>query len=109
MGSSTLLQANHNYQERGLRTLLFIPKLIGKDKICSRIGLSAPAFQFEPDFDFFPYVQKAVEESTPREGHRVLGHDLGCLLVDECQFLKKEQVLQLTRVADELQVPVLCY
>lgn len=104
--SSTLLQASHNYQERGLRTLLFIPKLIGKDKICSRIGLSAPAFQFEPDFDFFPYVQKAVEESPAREGMK---HDLGCVLVDECQFLNKDQVLQLTRVADELQVPVLCY
>jgi len=105
--SSTLLQASHNYQERGLRTLLFIPKLIGKDKICSRIGLSAPAFQFEADFDFFPHVKKAVEEAAPQQ--EGMKHDLGCVLVDECQFLNKAQVLQLTRVADELQVPVLCY
>lgn len=104
--SSTLLQASHNYQERGLRTLLFIPKLIGKDKICSRIGLSAPAIQFEPDFDFLPYVQKAVEDATPREDMK---HDLACVLVDECQFLNRAQVIQLTKVADELGIPVLCY
>lgn len=104
--SSTLLQASHNYRERGLQTLLFIPKLIGKDRISSRIGLSAPAIQFDPDFDFYPYVQKAAEEASPREG---LKHDLACVLVDECQFLNRAQVIQLTKVADELGIPVLCY
>jgi thymidine kinase len=105
--SSTLLQASYNYNERGMRTLLFIPKLIGTDKIASRIGLSAPAKQFEPDFDFFSHMQEAVKEAAPREGSKT--GDLGCVLVDECQFLNRAQVIQLTRVADELQVPVLCY
>lgn len=100
--SSTLLQASHNYNERDLRTILFIPTLIGRDRIESRIGLSAPAVQFEADFDFHSYVQKALAE----EG---MAHKLGCILIDECQFLNRAQVIQLTRVADELQIPVLCY
>jgi len=104
--SSTLLQASYNYNERGLKTLLFIPKLIGTDKIASRIGLSAPALPFEPDFDFVEYVQKTLANSPPLEGK---SHDVGCVLVDECQFLNRAQVIQLTRVADELQIPVLCY
>jgi len=120
--SSTLLQANHNYQERGLRTLLFIPKITGKQCISSRIGLSAPAIQFAQDFNFLPCLEKAVEESrflqsaflesmkhdmvVPCEGVK---HDLACVLVDEAQFLTKAQVIQLTKVADELDIPVLCY
>jgi len=106
--SSTLLQASYNYNERNLRTLLFIPKLIGKDSIVSRIGLSAPAITFGPDFDFVPYIRKAIEEASPHEGEG-MKEKLGCVLVDEAQFLNKAQVLQLTRVADELQIPVLCY
>jgi len=104
--SSTLLQASYNYNERGLRTLLFIPKLIGNDFIASRIGLKAPAYPFEPDFDFVSYVQKAIDDA-PAVADK--SHDIGCILVDEAQFLNKEQVIQLTRVADEMQIPVLCY
>jgi len=99
--SSTLLQASHNYNERNLRTILFIPTLIGRDRIESRIGLSAPAVQFEPDFDFVAYLQKALAE----EGK----NSLGCVLIDECQFLNRAQVIQLTKVCDELKIPVLCY
>jgi len=108
--SSTLLQASYNYNERGLKTLLFIPKLIGKDVIASRIGLSAPAIQFEPDFDFVQFVKNAVEEASPRknDGSRT-DHDVGCVLIDEAQFLNKAQVIQLTKVADEFKIPVLCY
>jgi len=100
--SSTLLQANYNYNEHDLHTLLFIPKLIGKDKIESRIGLAAKAIQFEPDFNFVDFVKKSIDESGTQQ-------TLGCVLVDEAQFLNQNQVLQLTRVADELQIPVLCY
>lgn len=104
--SSTLLQASYNYNERGLRTLLFIPKLIGKDTIASRIGLKAPATQFDAEFDFFPHLEKAVKDASP---HSDMKHDLGCVLIDEAQFLSKAQVIQLTRVVDEFQIPVLCY
>jgi thymidine kinase len=104
--SSTLLQASHNYNERGLRTLLFIPKLIGTDKISSRIGLSAPAIQFEPEFDFVAYVRKSIESEASSDNSK---HDVGCVLVDEAQFLNRTQVIQLTKVADELKIPVLCY
>jgi len=104
--SSTLLQASYNYNERGLRTLLFIPKLIGNDFIASRIGLKASAYPFEPEFDFVAYAQKAIEDSPPRDDKK---HDIGCILIDEAQFCTQAQVIQLTRVADEMQIPVLCY
>lgn len=90
--------------------LLFIPKIIGKDVIASRIGLSAPAIPFDTDFDFVQYVQTAVQSASPRESHGSrTDHDVGCVLVDEAQFLNKAQVIQLTRVADEFKIPVLCY
>jgi len=105
--SSTLLQASYNYNERGLRTLLFIPKLIGSDRISSRIGLSAPALQFDPDFDFIQYVRGEVSASQKVvEGEK---RNIGCVLIDEAQFLNQAQVIQLTKIADELQIPVLCY
>jgi thymidine kinase len=107
--SSTLLQASYNYNERGLRTLLFIPKLIGKDQIASRIGLRAPAIQFGPEFDFAGYVQKEIADSVPASSPDGAKHDLGCVLVDEAQFLNKAQVVQLSHIADEMQIPVLCY
>lgn len=101
--SATLLQSNHNYHERGMGTLLFIPALMGTDRIRSRIGLEAPAHAFAKDFDFYAHVaehQRAAKEGAP---------PCACILVDEAQFLTKAQVRQLTCVADELQVPVLCY
>lgn len=101
--SSTLLQASYNYNERGLRTLLFLPEIIGRNEIASRIGLRAPALTFGPEFDFVSNVSKYIASHEDRK------HDLGCVLVDECQFLNKDQVLQLTKVVDELQIPVLCY
>lgn len=106
--SSTLLQASYNYNERDLRTMLFIPKLIGKDQIVSRIGLAAQAIQFESDFNFVEFIKKSLEEVTGQDESDTK-QKLGCVLVDEAQFLNQSQVIQLTRVADELQIPVLCY
>ncbi len=99
--SAILLQADHNYRERGMRTLLFSPKLddrYGLGKITSRIGLEANAHIFEEDTDLYVWV-KREHEAAP----------LNCVLVDEAQFLKPAQVLQLTLVCDRLRVPVLCY
>jgi thymidine kinase len=100
--SSTLLQASYNYNERGLRTFLFIPKLIGNDFIASRIGLKAPATQFDADFDFAEHVRRVIEKEDGEQ-------HVGCVLVDEAQFLNRTQVIQLTHVADDLRIPVLCY
>lgn len=99
--STTLLQSDYNYRERGMRTRLFIPKLDTRDgvgQIASRIGLAAEATTFEEDTDLFAILKDDVATAP-----------LHCVLVDEAQFLTKKQVLQLTLVVDRLKVPVLCY
>ena len=101
-GKSTyLLQANHNYLERGMRTLLFttaIDDRAGADAIVSRIGIRTDAQTFMPEDDFLAIVGKAHE-----------GEAVDCVLIDEAQFLTKDQVFQLGRIADELNVPVLAF
>ncbi len=100
--STVLLQSAYNYAEREMETLLFTPTLderFGKNKIASRIGLQADAFSFDSHFNFFESVKTNVAEN-PR---------IKCVLVDEAQFLSKQQVLQLTRIVDEINIPVLAY
>ena len=99
--STTLLQSAHNYAERGMRTLLFTPRLddrAGVGVIASRIGLRADATAFTGTDDLFAAVEADLERAP-----------LHCVLVDEAQFLTRDQVLQLTMVCDQLGVPVLCY
>lgn len=98
--STALLQAAHNYGERGMRSLLFTAKLDdrGGGKVHSRIGISQDALHFAPGDDL--YARVAQEHAVA---------PLSCVLVDEAQFLTPEQVRGLARVVDALDVPVLCY
>ena len=99
--STLLLQSSYNYQERGMRTVLFSPAPDSRDgtsRIRSRIGLQAGAQQLIPGYDIFAHVETA---------HRA--QPVACVLVDEAQFLTKAQVWQVTEVADTLDIPVLCY
>lgn len=100
--STVLLQSAYNYKERGMDTLLFTPNIDDRysvGKIHSRIGLSAEATSFDERFNLFDYV-KNEKDKNPR---------LQCVLVDEAQFLKKNQVSQLCDIVDELNLPVLAY
>lgn len=100
--STTLLQADFNYRERGMRTMLWTAKLddrYGEGYVTSRIGLKAGAHLFDPDSDLFSKVIDDVAAGGP----------LACVLVDEAQFLSREQVFQLARLADESNIPVLAY
>ena len=100
--STVLLQSSYNYQERGMRTMLFAPVVdqrAGIGRVASRIGLSSDANPFTSTDDLYKNV---LTEHT-EEGA------LACVLVDEAQFLTRKQVEQLCRVADELGIPVLCY
>ena len=100
--STMLLQASYNYQERGMTPLLFTQKgtvRFGKVGIHSRIGLAQDAVLFTEDFNFFAYVQKAQKNIEK----------LACILLDEAQFLTKEQVIQLVNITKKLNLPVLCY
>ena len=99
--STTLLQADFNYRERGMQTMLWTADLdhrAGSGTIGSRIALSAPAATFSGDTNLFDAV---VRELIKRR--------LNCILVDEAQFLTRDHVLQLCRITDELKIPVLCY
>jgi|TARA_B100001093_G_scaffold186020_1_gene178764 thymidine kinase len=98
--STSLLQSNYNYKESGLDTMIFLPNetsKLSKGKIVSRIGVSAKAIIANKDFDFFNYIH---ENKTKK---------LSCILIDEAQFLTKNQVKQLGYVADKLNFPVMCY
>lgn len=100
--SAILLQASHNYHERGMTTLLLSPALNNRDsmeaKIHSRIGLSAKADLFDEATDLKAHIL-AVHGRTP----------LACVLIDEAQFLTPDQVWQLAILADDHGLPVMCY
>jgi thymidine kinase len=99
--STALLQSNYNYHERGMETLLFLPKIdadSNNGKIHSRIGLTAKAHSVDRNFDFYKFV---LEEKNERS--------IACILIDEVQFLTIAQVRQVCRVSDELNIPSMCY
>jgi thymidine kinase len=99
--STTLLQAAHNYEERGMRVLLFTPKIddrAGVGNISSRLGLTREAFSFDVEFDLFVQIRDETKASQ-----------IACVFIDEAQFLTSKQVLQLTMVCDRIGIPVLCY
>ncbi len=99
--STILLQANYNYQERGMKTLVFAPELddrYGAGKICSRIGIETTAITFSTTTNLFQLIEKLHFDSK-----------VDCVLIDESQFLTKHQVRQLTDVCDRLEIPVLAY
>ncbi len=100
--TTTLLQSAHNYHERGMRTLILTPKLdnrFGIGLVQSRIGLKARGHIFDAGEN----LVKLVRDDLAEQG------ELHCVLVDEAQFLSKDQVWQLTDIVDELNVPVLAY
>lgn len=99
--STLLLQASYNYRERGMNTLLFTAALddrAGQAVIASRIGVSCEAQLFTDRDDLFALIETA-HTHTP----------YSCIFVDEAQFLTPDQVWQLARVADRLNIPVMCY
>jgi thymidine kinase len=98
--STALLQASHNYVERGMRTLLYTAGVDDRagGKVASRIGISGDARHFVPGQDLHAEIAAEHARGT-----------LGCVLLDESQFLEPTQVRQLGQVTDELNIPVLCY
>ena len=99
--TTSLLQSNYNYKERGMNTLLLSPEIdkrSGSGKIVSRIGLEANSQPFGTNADLASLVVYTNEMN-----------EIDCVLVDEAQFLTPIQVLHLTKVCDILSIPVLCY
>jgi thymidine kinase len=99
--STVLLQASHNYIERGMQTYLLTARLdtrAGEGRIASRIGIGAAADTFDPDTDLFARIEARLAEGP-----------CACVFLDEAQFLTREQVWQLARAVDDLNVPIMCY
>jgi thymidine kinase len=99
--TTVLLQSAHNYRERGMHPLLFTPALDDRHRvgqIRSRIGLQADATIFDRETDLYAQVLAELEQSN-----------VHCVLVDEAQFLSREQVFQLSEVVDRNNIPVLCF
>ena len=99
--STALLQANHNYLERGMKTKMFTfsgDNRYEENKIVSRIGISADANSFSEATDLF---QNLIEDKELKK--------IKCVLIDEAQFLKKNQVAQLGKIVDELDIAVLAF
>ena len=99
--STSLLQSSYNYKERGMNTLILAPDFddrYGVGRVTSRIGLEARATTFDKADNLFEIVSACCNEDP-----------LHCVLVDEAQFLTKDQVFQLGQVTDDLEIPVLAY
>jgi thymidine kinase len=98
--STALLQSSHNYRERGMHTLVYTAALDqrGGGRVHSRIGLASEARHFGPGTGLYREIE--LEHGTRR---------VSCVLLDEAQFLTRQQVDDLAMVVDRLSIPVLCY
>jgi thymidine kinase len=99
--TTVLLQSAHNYRERGMNPVLFTPALDDRYRsgvIRSRIGLQSDAIMFNTGDDLLERIESELEN-----------RNVHCVLVDEAQFLTRDQVYQLSEVVDRLDIPVLCF
>ena len=99
--STVLLQASHNYRERGMETYLLTARFddrAGQGRIASRIGIGEDADTFDGSTDMYALVQARKAKG-----------EFACVFIDEAQFLTKDQVWQLARAVDDLGVPIMCY
>ncbi len=99
--STNLLQADFNYRERGMETMLYTAALhdrAGYGVIHSRIDLSTQANVYDEETD----LRAEVEEELKKR-------HLHCVLIDEAQSLTRRQVRQLASICDDLSIPVLAY
>jgi len=99
--STALLQSSYNYKERGMNTLVLAPQFddrFGVGKVTSRIGIETDATTFRTDTDLFALIESRNDDEP-----------LHCVLIDEAQFLTREQVFALGEVTDKMHIPVLAY
>ncbi len=101
-GKSThLLQSSYNYKERGLHSVIYTAQIddrYAEGKVTSRLGISADASLFSEKSNLFNEIKSTSQINK-----------VDCLLIDEAQFLTKEQVKQLSDIVDLLHIPVLAY
>lgn len=96
--SIEVLKIAYNYEEQGKKVMLFTSELdnrYGQGYVASRIGIKREAIVFGPDTDFIQLI-------SPHK-------DISCVLIDEGQFLREEQVIDLTQIVDYMNIPVIVY
>lgn len=99
--SANLLTAAHNYKERGMGTLILKPGVDDRDsstEVVSRLGLRQEANIVTPDMDIFEFFKWAQTQ-----------RDIHCVFVDEAQFLTRYHVIELCKIVDQYNVPVMAY
>jgi len=100
--TTALIQAAYNYEERGMRVIIFKPAIDTRETVkpeaVSRIGLTHDALTVLPHSNLF---QQVVHANDTRR--------VACVMVDEAQFLTRDQVDQLSDIVDMLDIPVMCY
>jgi len=99
--STVLLQAAHNYVERGMVPYLLTAQFdnrAGEGRIASRIGIGEKADTFAPAEDLYTKIAS-----------RITAGPCACVFIDEAQFLEPDQVWQLARAVDDLRVPIMCF
>jgi thymidine kinase len=102
--SFEIIKVAHNYEEQGKAVLIFSPSMdtrSGEEEVGSRVGFSRKALPVREDTDLYREVLRHQPPGSPKA--------IYCVLIDEAQFLRKEHILQLTRVVDELDVPVMAF
>jgi thymidine kinase len=100
--SFEIIKVAHNYEEQGKPVLIFTPAIDtrnGADQIGTRAGFTRQAFPV----DEFTNLYDSVKTQLSGSGR------FFCVLVDEAQWLKKHHILELARVVDELNVPVMAF
>ena len=108
--SLDLLKTAHNYEERNKNVFLLTSDLdnrYGKKKISSRVGISRESNTFNKESDIFDMVLSSYNPTILK--YQVIENKPSCVLIDESQFLTKEQVWQLTNIVDNLNITVICY
>jgi thymidine kinase len=99
--STVLLQAAHNYRERGMAPYLITAQLdnrAGAGRIASRIGIGQDADTYDGSEDLFSKIEA-----------RIAAGPCDCIFIDEAHFLSDAQVWQLAHAVDDLGVPIMCY
>lgn len=94
-----ILKVAHNYEEQGKPVVIMTSALDTRDGfgvVSSRIGMRREAVPISSDMDVFTFIDQLEEKPC-------------CVLIDESQFLSKQNVYDLARVVDELNVPVMAF
>ncbi len=101
--SLDLLKVAYNYEERGMKVVLFNSQLDTRFEtgcIASRTGIKMKSFLFSTTTNFYDHVKENYFDKDVK---------ISCILLDEAQFLKKEQVEQLRLITNDLDIPIICY